>query len=69
MRAGSISGPVLYEGVLGPGAKPAFENAGGLWLRLGYPPGVAVHVDGQQVGLPASAAPLDVTVDSAATTT
>ncbi len=69
LRAVSAIGPIVFEGVLGPGASRAFENAVGLWVRLGYPPGVALAVDGRPVGLPASASPLDVTVNSAAANT
>jgi Domain of unknown function (DUF4115) len=65
LRAGSAVGPVVFEGILTPGASRAFENAVGLWLRLGYPPGVVLAVDGRAVGLPASASPIDVTVNSA----
>jgi hypothetical protein len=65
LRAGSAIGPVVFEGVLDPGASRAFENAVGLWLRLGYPPGVVLAVDGRPVGLPTSASPIDVTVNSA----
>jgi hypothetical protein len=65
LRAVSALGPVVFEGILGPGASQSFENAVGLWVRLGYPPGVALVVDGRPVGLPASASPLDVTVNSA----
>jgi Domain of unknown function (DUF4115) len=66
LRAVSAIGPVVFEGILGPGASRAFENAVGLWIRLGYPPGVVLAVDGRPLGLPASASPLDVTVNSAA---
>ena len=62
LRASSVDGPILFEGVLAPGVERAFANAVGLWLRLGYPPGVAIEVDGKHLGLPTSAAPLDVTV-------
>jgi hypothetical protein len=65
LRAISSIGPVVFEGILGPGASRAFENAVGLWIRLGYPPGVVLAVDGRQVGLPASDSPLDITVNSA----
>jgi hypothetical protein len=65
LREVSSIGPVVFEGILGPGASRAFENAVGLWIRLGYPPGVVLAVDGRPVGLPASASPLDVTVNSA----
>jgi hypothetical protein len=69
LRAVSAIGPVVFEGILGPGVSRAFENAVGLWIRLGYPPGVVLAVDGRPVGLPASASPLDVTVNSAAANT
>ena len=69
LRAVSAIGPVLFQGILGPGASRAFENAVGLWLRLGYPPGVALAVDGRPVGLPSSASPIDVTVNSATAST
>jgi len=65
LRAVSALGPVVFEGILGPGASRAFENAVGLWVRIGYPAGVVLAVDGRPVGLPASASPLDVTVNSA----
>ncbi|HUJ65191.1 MAG TPA: DUF4115 domain-containing protein, partial [Acidimicrobiales bacterium] len=65
LRAVSALGPVVFEGILGPGASRAFENAVGLWMRIGYPAGVALAVDGRPVGLPSSASPLDVTVNSA----
>ncbi len=69
LRAVSAIGPVVFEGILGPGASQSFENAVGLWLRLGYPPGVALAVDGRPVGLPTSASPIDVTVNSATAST
>jgi hypothetical protein len=62
-------GPVVFEGILTAGASRAFENAIGLWLRLGYPPGVELVVDGRLVGLPASASPIDVTVNTATAST
>ena len=69
LRAVSAIGPLVFEGVLSPGASRAFENAVGLWLRLGYPPGVILAVDGRPVGLPSSASPIDVTVNSATAST
>jgi Domain of unknown function (DUF4115) len=69
LRAVSALGPVVFEGILGPGASRAFENAIGLWIRLGYPPGVVLAVDGRPVGLPASASPIDVTVNTATAST
>jgi Domain of unknown function (DUF4115) len=69
LRAVSAIGPVVFEGILSPGASQTFENAVGLWLRLGYPAGVVLAVDGRPVGLPTSASPIDVTVNSATAST
>ena len=63
LRAGSESGPVIFSGILDPGDHRTFEEPAGVWLRLGYPNGVAVQINGSAVGLPATSSPLDVSVE------
>jgi hypothetical protein len=62
LRAGSKTGQVIFSGTLPAGAHQAFQVSSGLWMRLGYPPGVTIDVDGQPLTLPASAAPFDVSL-------
>ena len=62
LRAGSESGPVIFSGILDPGDHRTFEEPAGVWLRLGYPNGVAVQINGSAVGLPTTSSPLDVSV-------
>jgi hypothetical protein len=65
LRSGSATGPLLFEGLLVAGSSHAFSNPSGVWLRLGYPPGVSVQVDGSRVNLPATGQPYDVFVQTA----
>jgi hypothetical protein len=65
LRSGSASGPILFEGDLGPGASHAFTNQSGIWLRVGYPAGVSLMLDGSPVKLPATGSPYDVSVQFA----
>ena len=65
LRSGSAAGPVVFEGILSSGEQKSFSDlAGGLWLRIGYPPGVVMHIDGSTVTVPSVPAPYDVTVES-----
>jgi hypothetical protein len=52
----------MFEGILGPGDQRAFTNLTGLWLRLGYPAGVTIQIDGTTITIPPSSTPFDVTV-------
>jgi len=60
LRQGSPSGPMVFTGILGPGQSRSFQSAQGLWLRLGYPPGMTMTVNGHTLPLPANPAPLNV---------
>jgi hypothetical protein len=66
LRSTSAAGPVVYEGVLQSGASQTFQELRGLWLRIGNPAGVAVHVDGQRVNLPSGSNPYNVSVTTGA---
>jgi hypothetical protein len=61
LRASSASGAVLYQGVMTAGMARSFA-APGLWVRIGYPEGVNLEIDGSAVSLPASGSPFNVTV-------
>jgi hypothetical protein len=63
LRAGSENGPVIFAGILAPGDHRTFREPAGLWLRLGYPNGVAIQINGSTVGLPATSSPFDVSVE------
>jgi hypothetical protein len=65
LRAGSVNGPLVYQGILSSGDHKSFSALPGLWLRLGYPVGVGLQLDGVALNLPASASPYDVTVEIA----
>jgi cytoskeletal protein RodZ len=67
LRSGSATGPPLYQGVLSPGDHKVLTSPSGVWLRLGYPPGVQVHLDGAPVTLPGPS-PYDITVQVTAAT-
>lgn len=66
LRSSSVHGPTLFQGILQPGASQTFRAVGGLWLRLGNPTGVAVHLDGQPLTLPAAPNPFNVSVTTGA---
>ena len=63
----AASGPVVYTGLLGPSEQKTFPDSGTLWMRVGFPAGLHVAVDGTPVPLPASSNPYDLTFDQAAT--
>lgn len=65
LRSGSANGPVLYEGVLAPGAAQVFNYDQALWLRLGYPAGVTLQLNGSTVTLPSNGSPYNVSVQNA----
>ena len=54
VRSGSASGPTLYEGTLLQGKTlPVKLTSGPVWIRIGDPPNVDVHLGGKLVhGLP-----------------
>lgn len=64
LRSGSASGPIVFEGVLTAGDQRSWTDPGGLWVRLGYPSGVAVQVNGTALHVP-TAGPYNITVNSA----
>jgi hypothetical protein len=66
LRSASATGPLLFEGVLSPGAQKAFADLTGVWLRLGYPAGVTIHVNGASISIPANSSPFNITVEEAA---
>jgi RodZ C-terminal domain len=61
LRSSSASGALLYQGVMTAGTARSFA-APGLWMRIGYPEGVNLEIDGSAVSLPASGSPFNVTV-------
>jgi hypothetical protein len=65
LRALSQTGPVIFTGTLAAGARQAFQSSTGLWIRLGYPPGVTIQVDGHALTLPATNSPFDVSLVAA----
>lgn len=69
VRSGSPTGPVLFQGVLGPGASKSFTDPAGVWLRLGYAAGARLSADGAPLSIPASTDPYDVTVQTGAAAT
>jgi hypothetical protein len=62
LRSGSQTGQVIFSGTLTAGTSQAFQSSGGLWMRLGYPPGVTIKVDGYALTLPATGSPFDVSL-------
>jgi len=65
VRAGSASGPVVYEGTLEPGQTKRFARRP-LWVRFGAPWNVTVRLDGRRVALPRAAGPVNVLFTSTA---
>ncbi|HUJ65323.1 MAG TPA: RodZ domain-containing protein [Acidimicrobiales bacterium] len=63
LRSGSASGPIIYQAVIPAGDRHAFDDLPGLWIRLGYPSGITMRVNGVPIALPGSG-PFDVTVES-----
>lgn len=68
IRSGSASGPIIYEAILPAGGHTTFNDLPGLWVSLGYPAGITLHVEGVPIALPGGG-PFDVTIDSGASTT
>ena len=69
LRADSADGPIVFEGTLNPGDRKAFNDLPGLWIRLGYPGGVVIQVDGAHITTPSDADPYNITVESPAAPT
>lgn len=65
VRIGGSSGRVVAEGVVGPGEQRSFEDAAGLWIRVGYPAGASLRANGAAVPLPARRAPFNVALRAA----
>jgi Helix-turn-helix domain/RodZ C-terminal domain len=59
IHAGSQRGPLLYEGILARGGSLAFVRRF-LWIRIGAPSSLVVHLNGKQLPLPQTSAPLNV---------
>jgi hypothetical protein len=58
-------GPISFESIVEPGGHESFNDAAGLWLRLGNPSAVQVRVDGTVLALPSGADPYNLTVETA----
>jgi hypothetical protein len=68
VRTASVAGPILFQGVLGPGDRKPLPNSGPLWLRLGNQAGVAVIVNSHLLHLAGSSSgqPYNVELQPAA---
>jgi hypothetical protein len=64
LRAGSATGPIVFEATLGSGARRTFTDLAGAWLRFGNPPGVVVEVNGTSLSLPAREVPYDLILET-----
>jgi hypothetical protein len=54
VRAGTVAGPILFQGVLPPDDRRRLPSGRRLWLRLGNPAGVAVVVNSNTLHLAGS---------------
>jgi hypothetical protein len=64
LRAGSATGPIIFEATLGSGDRRIFTHLAGAWLRFGNPPGVVVAVNGTSVSLPAREVPYNLILET-----
>lgn len=54
------NGPAVFTGLVAPGWQHSFAGSGGMWMRIGYPAGLKVSVNGQAVAVPSTSNPYDL---------
>lgn len=59
------SAPSIFTGTLTPGQRRAFSEGGNVWMRVGFPAGLRVVVNGSAIPLPAGSNPYNLSFNQA----
>jgi hypothetical protein len=57
VRSGSAGGPSVFSATLTSGQRQTLPSGQTLWIRLGYPPGVSIVINGTPLAAPALSTP------------
>jgi hypothetical protein len=70
VRSGSASGPVVFSTTLVGGQRQTLPSGQTLWIRLGFPPGVSIVINGTPLAVPllSTPSPYNVKFQTASTT-